>query len=54
MTRLQYFVDNVDYTDVLRKVETRDFLEVVVDRYGDIITYRVYGDKESGFTLGVR
>ena len=54
MTRLQYFLDNVDFTDILRKVETREFLELVVDRYGDVITYRVYGDKTNGFTLGVK
>lgn len=54
MTRWQWFINEVDFSDILRKVETRDFLEVVVDRYGDVVTYRVYGDEKSGFTLGVK
>lgn len=54
MTRWQWFNEQVDYSCILRKTETRDFLEVVVDRYGDILCYRVYGDEKSGFSLGVK
>ena len=50
-TRYQYFLDAYDFSEVLRKFETRDFLEITVDRYGDIVTYRVYGDEESGFDI---
>lgn len=51
MTRYQYFVDTYDFSEILRTFEGRNFLEITVDRYGDVITYRVYGDDESGFDV---
>ena len=54
MTRWQWFIEEMDFSEVLRKTETRDFLEVVVDRYGDVCTFRVYGDEKSGFSLTAR
>ena len=53
MTRFDYLKEHTDGI-VLRKIETRDFLEVVMDRYGDVVTYRVYGDEKSGFSLCVK
>ena len=54
MNRYQWFINEVDFSEILRKVETRDFLEIVVDRYGDVVTYRVYGNEKEGFTLGIK
>ena len=53
MTKLDYAKEHIDGF-ILRKTETRDFLELVVDRYGDIVTYRVYGDSKNGFNLCVK
>ena len=53
MTRLDYFYENVDGI-ILRKIETREFLELAVERYGDLITYRVYGNEQEGFSLCVK
>lgn len=53
-TRYQYFIDAYDFSEILRSFETRDFLEITVDRYGDVVTYRVYGDEENGFEVYVR
>lgn len=53
MTRLEYLYENTDGI-ILRKIETREFLEVTMDRYGDIVTYRVYGDENKGFSLTER
>lgn len=50
MTRLEFFKEHKDGL-ILRKFETRDFLEVTVDRYGDVLTYRVYGNDESDYRL---
>lgn len=54
MTRYQYFLDAYDFSEVLRKFETRDFLEITVNRYGDVVTYRVYGDQDNGFDVYMR
>lgn len=53
MTRLDYFNEKVDGI-ILQMFATRDFLEVVVDRYGDVIKYRVYGNEQEGFRLCVK
>ena len=53
MTRLEFLEENMDGF-IIRKFETRDFLEVTMDRGGDIVTYRVYGDEREGFHLCVR
>ena len=53
MTRLDYLYENVDGI-ILQKIETREFLQVVVHRYGDLITYRVYGNEQEGFSLCVK
>ena len=53
MTRLECLNEHTDGI-IIRKVETRDFLEVVMDRYGDIVTYRVYGKEQTGYSLCVK
>ena len=50
MTRLDYLKEQKSGI-ILKKNDTRDFLEVVMDRYGDVVTYRVYGDAQRGFYL---
>lgn len=54
MTRYQYFIDAYDFSEILRTIETRDFLEITVDQFGDVVTYRVYGDVDNGFEVYVR
>ena len=53
MTRFDYLKEHTSGI-ILRKIDTRDFLEVVIDRYGDVVTYRVYGDEKRGFSLVVK
>lgn len=51
MTRFEYFNEHKTCTRLLAKYETREFLEVTVDRFGDVVTYRVYGDNESNYKI---
>lgn len=51
MTRFEYFNEHKTYTRLLAKYETREFLEVTVDRFGDVVTYRVYGDNENNYKI---
>lgn len=48
--RLAHLKKHIDGI-AIRKLETRDFLEVTMIRHGDIVTYRVYGDNQKGFYL---
>lgn len=52
--RLKWFKEQVDYSKMLDHTHYGDMDEFVVNRYGDIITYRVYGNSPETFTLCVR
>lgn len=51
MTRLDYLKDQLDYSQMLRHVRLREFDEFVINRHGDIITCRVYGNNKNSYEL---
>lgn len=51
MTRLDYLKDQLDYSQMLRHVRLREFDEFVINRHGDIITCRVYGNNKNNYEL---
>jgi hypothetical protein len=53
MSRMEWF-KNYSSSKILDYFETDKFLEVTVNKYGDIITYRVYGDNEKEYYLTER
>lgn len=54
MTRLEWFKNEVDYSQMLSHQSYRDCDRMVVNRHGDIIEYQVEGDERKGFELYVR
>lgn len=54
MTRLDYLKDQMDYSKMLQHVKLRDFDEFVINRYGDVITCRVYGNSKDNYKLYCR
>ena len=49
MTRLEYLKTQIDYSKLLEHIKMRDFDEFVLNRYGDIVVYRVYGNNETNY-----
>ena len=54
MTRLDYLKDQKDNSKMLQHVRLRDFDEFVINRHGDIITCRVYGNNKDNYELTCR
>lgn len=52
--REAYLDKCIGYEIKLRAHHTADFSEFVVDTGGDVSTYRVYGNKQDGFTIGCK
>jgi hypothetical protein len=44
--RVKDALSNISYSKLLSWYECRDFVEVVVDRWGDVSTYRIYDNGE--------
>lgn len=42
--RVKEALSHIDYSKLYDYYETRDFVELVVSRYGDTCTYRVYNN----------
>lgn len=51
MTRKEYFKKHISYTKLLDHYRMYDFVEFVVNRYGDINVYRVYGHDKNSYKL---
>lgn len=51
MTRLDFLKKNIDYSELIRHYEYRDCDEFIVDRYGDICVFRVYGNSENNYKI---
>ena len=54
MTRLDYLKERMSYSKMIEHVELRDFDEFVINRYGDVITCRVYGNSKDNYELYCR
>lgn len=54
MTRLDYLKEQMDYSKMLQHVRLREFDEFVINRHGDIITCRVYGNNKNNYELTCR
>lgn len=54
MTRLDFFKNKVSCSQLLRHNEYRDCDEFVVDRWGDVVTYRVYGSNKENYYIVVQ
>lgn len=53
MTRFEFLMTIVDGY-VVQKIETKDYLEVVIISHGKRRTYRVYGNHIDGFRFSVK
>lgn len=53
MTRFEFLMTMVDGY-VVQKIETKDYLEVVIKSHGKQKTYRVYGNHIDGFRFSVK
>lgn len=42
--RVKEALSNIDYSDLYAYFETREFVELIVNRYGDTCAYRVYNN----------
>ena len=42
--RVKEALKKLDYKKVLDVYECKDFVEITVNRWGDVLTYRVYDD----------
>ena len=49
--REAYLDEFIGFELLLRASHTAEFSEFVVDTGGDVCTYRVYGNKQDGFTV---
>lgn len=51
--RVEYFKNMISGI-ILAVYETKEFTEIVCRRGGDVITYRVYGNKALGYSITER
>ena len=51
MSRLTYLKENVSFSKLIKHYEYRDCDEFIVDRWGDVCVFRVYGDNEDNFKI---
>lgn len=54
MTRLDFLKDNVGYSELMRHTKLWDFDEFVVNRWGDVCVYRVYGNNKDNYEITER
>jgi len=52
--RRDHLDEHIGFDYILREAHTSDFSEFVIDIGGDVLTYRVYGNKSAGFTITAR
>ena len=54
MTRLEFFKNSVGYSELIRHTKLWDFDEFVVNRWGDIRVFRVYGKNIESYEITER
>ena len=54
MTRLEWFKENISYSKMLRHTRMWDFDEFVIERWGDVCVFRVYGRNQSDYQMTER
>ena len=51
MTRLEFFKKNMSYSKLYEHYKGVDFDEFVVDRWGDVCKFRVYGNNIKNYII---
>lgn len=51
MTRFEFFKKHMSYSKLYEHIKMRDFDEFIVNRWGDVCRFRVYGNSKETYEL---